>query len=180
MDLDKIVDATLNAREVIKKLLLFARQMPHKKDKINLNKIINDGLYFFEARFANEGIELDRHLSTKLPEIIGDQAHLNQVFVNLVVNAIQAMPDGGKLILKTDADKEYVSLVIEDTGIGMNKEVMGKIFDPFFTTKDINEGTGLGLAVVHGIITSHNGKIQVGSIAGRGTRFEVTLPITES
>jgi two-component system NtrC family sensor kinase len=176
-DLDKIVNATLNAREVIKKLLLFARQMPHKKDKINLNKMINDGLYLFEARCANEGIELDRILSAKLPEIIGDQAQISQVLVNLVVNAMQAMPDGGKLILKTDADNEHVSLVVEDTGIGMSKDVINKIFDPFFTTKDINEGTGLGLAVVHGIVTSHQGRIKVSSIIEKGTQFVIKLPI---
>jgi two-component system NtrC family sensor kinase len=176
-DLDKIINATLNAREVIKKLLLFARQMPHKKDKINLNKIIRDGLYFFEARCSKEGIELVRVLSPNLQLIIGDPAQLNQVIVNLVVNAIQAMPDGGKLIIKTYADNDSVYLVIEDNGKGMSKDVIKKIFEPFFTTKDIDEGTGLGLAVVLGIITSHKGRIKVGSAPGIGTRFEIKLPI---
>ena len=179
-DADKIIAATLNAREVIKKLLLFARQMPPKKDKINLNQIISDGLYFFEARCAKEGIELVRLPLPNLPEIIGDQVQLNQVLVNLVVNAIQAMPNGGKLTIKTEAENDHVNLVIEDTGSGMSKEVIEKIFDPFFTTKDINEGTGLGLAVVHGIITSHQGRIKVSSIVGEGTRFEIKLPIPKS
>jgi len=175
-DVDKIIYATLNAREVIKKLLLFARQMPSQKDKISLNQIISDGLFLFEARCAKEGIELVRLPSPNLPEIIGDQAQLNQVLVNLVVNAIQAMPKGGKLTIKTDAENDYVNLVIEDTGSGMSKEIIEKIFDPFFTTKDINKGTGLGLAVVHGIITSHQGSIKVSSIVGVGTRFEIKLP----
>ena len=179
-DADKIIAATLNAREVIKKLLLFARQMPPKKDKINLNQIISDGLYFFEARCAKGSIELVRLPLPNLPEIIGDQVQLNQVLVNLVVNAIQAMPNGGKLTIVTDAENDYVNLVIKDTGSGMSKEVIEKIFDPFFTTKDINEGTGLGLAVVHGIITSHQGRIKVSSIVGEGTRFEIKLPIPKS
>ena len=179
-DADKIIAATLNAREVIKKLLLFARQMPPKKDKINLNQIISDGLYFFETRCAKGSIELVRLPLPNLPEIIGDQVQLNQVLVNLVVNAIQAMPNGGKLTIVTDVENDYVNLVIKDTGSGMSKEVIEKIFEPFFTTKDINEGTGLGLAVVHGIITSHQGRIKVSSIVGEGTRFEIKLPIPKS
>jgi len=179
-DADKIIAATLNAREVIKKLLLFARQMPPKKDKINLNQIISDGLYLFETRCAKGSIELVRLPLPNLPEIIGDQVQLNQVLVNLVVNAIQAMPNGGKLTIETDAENDYVNLIIEDTGIGMSKEVLEKIFNPFFTTKDINEGTGLGLAVVHGIITSHHGRIKVSSIVGEGSRFKIKLPIPKS
>jgi signal transduction histidine kinase len=177
-DVDGIVDASLNAREVIKKLLLFARQAPSKKEKVNLNQIIMDGLYFFEARCAKEGIKLVRLLSPDLPEINGDQAQLNQVLVNLVVNAIQAMPHGGKLTIKTSAINDNVYLVVEDTGIGMTEDVIKKIFIPFFTTKDINEGTGLGLSVVHGIITSHKGMIRVQSSINKGTRFEIKLPLT--
>jgi signal transduction histidine kinase len=175
-DIDKIINATLNAREVIKKLMLFAHQMPPKKAKIKLNEIINDGLYFFEARCAKEGIKLIRHLSPGLPEIIGDRAQLNQVLVNLVVNAIQAMPEGGNLIIKTFVENDNVNLTIEDTGAGMRKDILKKIFIPFFTTKDVDEGTGLGLAVVHGIITSHKGRIKVGSSIDIGTRFEIQFP----
>jgi len=177
-DIDGIVNASLNAREVIKKLLIFARQTPPKKEKANLNQIIKDGLYFFEARIAKEGIELVRFLSPDLPEVVVDQAQLNQVLVNLIVNAIQAIPNGGKITIETKAVNDFVYLIVEDTGIGMSKEVLKKIFIPFFTTKDVNEGTGLGLSVVHGIVTSHKGTIRAESSMGKGSRFEIKLPIT--
>jgi len=176
-DIDKIVNATLNAREVIKKLLYFARQMPTPKNRLNLNQIIEEGLYFFEARCLKNDIKLIRDLNPNLPEIIGEQTQLNQVIVNLVVNAVQAMPAGGKLTIKTTSNQDNVNLSIVDTGTGMSKEVVKKMFDPFFTTKDVNEGTGLGLAVAHGIITSHKGKIKARSTIGKGTSFEINLPI---
>lgn len=179
-DIDGIVDASLNAREVIRKLLIFARQAPVRKENVNLNKIINDGLYFFEARCAKEGIELIRCLSSDLPEIYGDRTQLNQVLVNLLVNAIQALRSGGKLIIKTNAVNNNVYLIVEDTGIGMTEDVIKKIFNPFFTTKEINEGTGLGLSVVHGIIASHKGKISVQSSLNKGSRFEIEFPLGEN
>ena len=168
------------AREVIKKLLIFARQAPSKKELVNLNQLIRDGLHFFEARCAKEGIELVRLLSNHLPEIYGDQAQLNQVLVNLVVNAIQAMTHGGKLIIETKTANDNVYLIVKDTGNGMTEDVLKKIFIPFFTTKDVNEGTGLGLSVVHGIITSHKGMIKAESSVDKGSRFEIKLPITET
>lgn len=176
-DIRKIISSSLHAREIIKKLLLFARQMPSISGKVNLNKVVEDGLYFFEARCAKLGILLLRQPAYNLPLIIGDGSQLNQVLVNLVVNSIQAMPSGGKLIIKTLADQDHVSLIVEDTGIGMSVDILGRIFIPFFTTKDVNEGTGLGLAVVHGIVTAHKGKINVESEVNAGSRFEVMFPV---
>jgi len=176
-DIDKIVTASLYAREVIKKLLLFARQVPASKRKVNLNRIVEDGLYFFEARCAKESIELVRSLSPNLPEITADQSQLNQVLVNLVVNAIQAMPNGGTLTVNTFAGDGFVTLTVQDTGIGISEDIVPQIFLPFFTTKDIDQGTGLGLAVVHGIVTSHGGTIDVHSKVGEGTTFEVHFPM---
>ena len=176
-DIEKIIHASLNAREIIKKLMLFARQVPPNKTSVNLNQIVEEGLYFFEARCASAGIKLIRKTTSDLPLITGDQSQLNQVLVNLVVNSIQAMPDGGKLTILTISSPDHVSLIVEDTGIGMSEKVLNKIFIPFFTTKEINEGTGLGLAVVHGIITSHKGKIKVDSILNKGTRFKIQFPI---
>lgn len=177
-DNDKIINASLHAREVIKKLMIFARQMPSRIAGVQLNQVVKEGLYFFEARCAKAGIELVLSLSAGIPEITGDDAQLNQVLVNLVVNSIQAMPEGGRLTIQTYAGNDYVFLVVEDTGTGMSEDTVKKIFIPFFTTKDINEGTGLGLAVVHGIVTSHKGTTKVESRVGQGTRFEVQLPIT--
>jgi signal transduction histidine kinase len=179
-DIEQIVTASLHAREVIKKLLLSARQMPPEMTQVNLNQVVEDGLYLLEARCAKQGIELVRSLPPDLPEITADPAQLNQILVNLVVNSVQAMPEGGRLTVQTIARKGHILLIVEDTGIGMSEEVIKQIFIPFFTTKDIDQGTGLGLAVVHGIVTSHGGSIRVESKVGCGTRFEVQLPVTGS
>lgn len=177
-DIEKAVIASLHAREVVKKLMLFARRMPPKKTQVNLNQLVEEGLYFLESRCAKEGIKLVRSLSPDLPEITADPGQLTQVLVNLIVNAVQAMPEGGGLTVQTLAGEGHVSLIVEDTGVGMSEEVMQKIFIPFFTTKDVDQGTGLGLPVVHGIVTSHGGSIKVDSKLACGTRFEVKLPLT--
>lgn len=177
-DIEKAVIASMHAREVVKKLMLFARPMPPKKTQVNLNQLVEEGLHFLESRCDKEGIERVCSLSPDLPEITADPAQLTQVLVNLIVNAIQAMPEGGRLTVRTLAGEGHISLIVEDTGIGMSEAVIKKIFIPFFTTKDVNQGTGLGLAVVHGIVTSHGGFIKVDSKVGRGTRFEVKLPLT--
>jgi len=176
-DIKKIVTASLHAREIIKKLMLFARQTPPMKTQVNLNQVVDEGLYFLESRCAKAGIELVRSLSPDVPEIIADPGQITQVLVNLVVNSLQAMPDGGTVTVETRVTDKHVCLLVSDTGIGMSDAVKSQIFLPFFTTKEISEGTGLGLAVVHGIVTSHRGSIKVESKIGSGTRFEVQLPI---
>lgn len=176
-DLMKIEKASLHAREITRKLLVFARQAPSIMTQVTLNQLIEDGLYFLKSRCAKAGIELVREIAPNLPEIQADPSQLNQVFVNLVVNSIQAMPEGGKLTITVAVRDDMVFISIGDTGYGMDKEALEKIFLPFFTTKDIGEGTGLGLSVVHGIVTSHGGTIEVESEVGKGTRFEIRLPI---
>lgn len=178
-DAEKIMKASLHAREVIKKLMLFARQTPPKKIRVNLNHVVEEGLYFLESRCAKEGIKVVRSLSKDLPEVTADPAQLTQVLVNLVVNSIQAMPKGGVLTIETRASNGSVVLIVEDTGVGMSENIMNKIFLPFYTTKDVGRGTGLGLSVVHGIVTSHEGSIQVTSEEGEGTTFKIQLPIKE-
>ena len=178
-DIEKIEKASLHAREIIQKLLVFARQVPPEKRQVNLNKVIKDGLYFFNARCSKEGIELIFNLCQNLPEIVADPVQLNQVLVNLVVNSLQSISGPGRITVQTQFYDHNVYLVVEDTGPGMNKEVLDKIFVPFFTTKDIGHGTGLGLPVVHGIVTAHGGSIKVESKIGGGTRFEIQLPIRE-
>jgi len=179
-DIDKIMRASLHAREVIKKLMLFARQMPPQKSRVNLNQIVDESLYFLESRCSKEGIKVIRQLFQDLPDVKADQAQMTQVLVNTVVNAIQAMPEGGQLTVRTVASDNSVRLIIEDTGTGMEENVQRQIFQPFFTTKDVGKGTGLGLAVVYGIITSHGGTIGVDSQVGRGTQIEIRLPILET
>jgi len=176
-DLDRIVAAALHAREVIQKLMFFARQLPPRTTGVDLNELIRDGLYFLEARCRRSGIELVRAPDPQLPEVVADPSQLLQVLVNLVVNAIQAMPKGGRLTIATAHDRESVSLSVEDTGVGMSAETIEQIFLPFFTTKDHSEGTGLGLPVAHGIVTAHGGTISVESKVGIGSRFSVRLPL---
>jgi len=176
-DIQRIVTASLHARDIIKKLLLFARQTPAFKGHVNLNNIVSEALAFFEHRFENDRIELVCSFCPRMPDMLGDAGQLTQVLVNLVVNAIQAMPEGGKLIVLTDVQDQNVVCVVEDTGVGMTEEVLDRLFVPFFTTKDVTQGTGLGLPVVHGIVTSHGGTIEVKSKHGEGTKFTVRLPI---
>jgi two-component system NtrC family sensor kinase len=177
-DIEKIEAASLHAREVIRNLLIFARQTTTQKTRINLNEVVADGLLFLEARCAKQGIELVRRLAPDLPEITADRGQLNQVLFNLVVNALQAIDSGGKITVQTQRRGNRISLTVQDTGCGMSDEVMEQIFIPFFTTKDVGQGTGLGLPVVHGIVTAHGGSIHVTSQLGRGTCFVVRLPVT--
>jgi two-component system NtrC family sensor kinase len=179
-DLEKILQASLHAREVVKKLLIFARQVPTQKSPVNLNRIVNEGLYFLASRCAKEGIEVRAELSPELPNLVADPAQMNQVLVNLVVNAIQAMPGGGRLTVRTGLEQGRLLLEVQDTGIGMSEEVKEQIFTPFFTTKEVGQGTGLGLPVVHGIVSSHGGSIVVQSRKGEGSRFTIHLPPSPS
>ena len=176
-DIKKITSATLHAREVIRKLMLFSRQVPPKKVLLDLNKVLNEGFYFLENRCERQGIKVVRQLEAELPPITADPSQIHQIMVNLAVNAMQAMPEGGTITLSTRKAKDQVEMGITDTGMGMNKEVLSKIFIPFFTTKDIDQGTGLGLSVVHGIVTSHNGRIEVQSEPGKGTRFLIYFEV---
>ncbi|MHC4413672.1 MAG: sensor histidine kinase [Planctomycetota bacterium] len=176
-DTKRIIGASLYAREVIKKLLVFARQLSPSVAPVCLNRIVAESLYFLEARCAKAGIEVVRDLAPDLPDINADPSQLNQVLVNLVVNAVQAMPEGGTLTIGTRWEDSKVVLLVEDTGIGISHDIKDKIFLPFFSTKDVEKGTGLGLAVVHGIVSSHGGSIDVESRPSEGSRFTVQLPV---
>lgn len=179
-DLQSIVDAVLLAREIIRKLLVFARQAPSDRGPVALNHVIESGLFFVEARCTKAGIELRRETDPAIPQITADPGQLHQVLVNLVVNAIHAMPDGGRLTIRTEHADDHVVLSVEDTGKGMSDDVQKRVFDPFFTTKDVDVGTGLGLAMVHGIVTSHKGSITVHSEIDVGTRFELRFPASST
>ncbi len=176
-DIDKIIKAAMHAREIIRKLMLFSRQKTPEKTLFNINERIDDGLYLLESRIKKSGIVLKKELSEDIPLIKVDPSQLHQVLVNLVVNAIQAMSDGGTLTIKTEKSINSVNLIVKDTGIGMTSDEIDKIFIPFFTTKGINEGTGLGLPVVLGIVQSHGGSVKVDSEVGKGSVFTVKFPV---
>jgi two-component system NtrC family sensor kinase len=179
-DLKKIVTACLYAREIVSKLRIFARQTPAEIKETNLNDVVQEGLFFIESRCSKKGIALVRDLDPHMPKIKADPNQLLQVLTNLTVNAVQAMQDGGRLIVRTYAREHEVALIVEDTGGGMSPEIQTKIFLPFFTTKDVDKGTGLGLSVVHGIVAAHGGVIEVDSQVAVGSKFEVRLPINEN
>jgi signal transduction histidine kinase len=175
-DADRILSTSLYAREIVKKLLMFSRQISPQKTRVNLNHLVRNGLNLLEFRCASDGIAVHCFLSPDVPEIDADPSQLTQVFVNLIVNAIQAMPYGGTLTIRTFKERGKISLAIEDTGVGMDEDVLQKIFTPFFTTKDVGLGTGLGLPVAHGIIAAHGGSIKIESEVGNGTTCRIQLP----
>ncbi len=176
-DIDKIIKASLHGREIIRKLMLFSRQTPPEKVMVNLNEKIDDGLYLLENRINKSSIKLVKEYADELPAIEIDPAQLNQVLVNLVVNAIQAMPEGGVLTIKTARTLDEILIIIKDTGVGIDNRAIENIFIPFYTTKGPNEGAGLGLPVALGIVQSHRGTITVDSKPGKGTVFTVRFPI---
>jgi two-component system NtrC family sensor kinase len=178
-----IVRETQRCAAIVKRLLEFSRNsIPHKKST-SLAKIMDDTLSLLEHQATLSNIEIFRLYDATLPNVEVDPDQIEQVFVNMVVNACQAMPQGGQLTvtIRADFDSRCIITTIEDTGQGIPKEHLEKIFDPFFTTKDqpVNgmAGTGLGLSVSYGIVQNHGGRIDVASHVGIGTVFTVELPL---
>jgi signal transduction histidine kinase len=176
-DLARIESSALHAREVVRKLLLFARQITPKQGKVCLNRLVLEVIAFFQARLREQGIRVQTRLDGSLPDILADESQIRQIIMNLCINAIHAMEKGGLLTIATQARAEEVVLSLRDTGPGIPEDFKDKIFLPFFTTKDVDMGTGLGLSVVHGIVKSHRGRIKVVSDAGNGAEFRVYLPM---
>jgi signal transduction histidine kinase len=131
-------------------------------------------------REAFQNINLVEDLADRLPRIFGDTNQLQQVFVNLSLNACEAMPNGGTLLISTACASDHVVIKVIDTGLGIKREHVDKIFEPFFTTKPVGKGTGLGLSVSYGIVHQHGGTLEVESQEGKGTTFTVTLPTTRT
>lgn len=176
VDIERIIKASLHMREVVRKLLIFARKAPIHRVPANPNAAVDEALFFLEWSCTREGVTVVRKLADDLPNVLADPAQLRQIVVNLVMNAVQAMPGGGTVFVETRREPDGVMLAVQDTGHGMSDEDLARVFEPFFTTKPEDEGTGLGLAVVQGIVQSHDGTIRVESREGAGTRFEIHLP----
>lgn len=179
-DIERIIKASLYSREIIKKLMIFSRQMPQQITKVNLNDIVHNILYFIDVRFQSRGITIIKQLDPVLPVIYADEVQMSQVLVNLITNSVYAMPTGGEITVITRKKENLVSLIVKDTGTGMTPDIRNKIFEPFFTTKPVGQGTGLGLSVVQGIVDSHAGKILVSSTINKGTKFEIQLPLRQN
>lgn len=190
--LEAITKATQRGAALVKQLLTFARKSDAVFESVLLNNIISEIERLVRGTFPKT-IEIETSLFPTLPPIVADATQMHQVLLNLCVNARDAMPKGGRLAIRTGlvpleriarqyptaSAREYALIEVSDTGIGMDEATRQRIFDPFFTTKGPGKGTGLGLALVYGIIENHNGFIDVESRVGKGTTFRIYLPISE-
>jgi PAS domain S-box-containing protein len=174
--LKTIVTQVERITRVMNQLLSFARRKPLQPGPVELRQIIDNSLEMFQERLSRQQVQVYVQLDPKCPPVQADNDQMNQVLINLIMNAIHAMPNGGTLRIALQQDEDMAKLTIADTGQGIRKELLSKIFDPFFTTKEFGKGTGLGLTVVKGIIEEHHGSITVESEEGKGTVFTVLLP----
>jgi len=173
--LSKMESEVSRCSRIIRNLLDFARQTQPTLRLVDINQVIEQVLAMVGHQAQLQNVEVVKEFSPSLPKVMADFDQLQQIFTNLTLNAIQAMPDGGRLTIRSSAVDGEVRIDVQDTGCGISKENMGKLFTPFFTTKAKGKGVGLGLAVVHGIIERHKGRIKVQSEVGKGTTFSVYL-----
>ncbi|CAG1066170.1 two-component system, cell cycle sensor histidine kinase and response regulator CckA [uncultured bacterium] len=188
---DGIVTSVMLASKLTRQLLLFSRGQPFELVPLDMNKVISD-LLLMISRLIGEEITISTELAPDAWTIEADEGNVEQVIMNLAVNAKDAMPSGGKLMIKTEnividekraesipgaRPGETVRLTVADTGVGMSRELVSRIFEPFFTTKEAGKGTGFGLAVVYSIVKQHNGWISVESAPGKGTTFRIYFPV---
>jgi two-component system NtrC family sensor kinase len=167
------------AGATVANLLDFTRRDESFFEQISINDVLNKTLTFVANEIHVNKVRLKKELSVNLPQINGNQHNLQQVFLNIFLNAVQAMPDGGMLKVKSCVEDNSIKVDISDTGTGILKENKEKIFDPFFSTKVVGEGTGLGLSVSYGIIKQHHGEISVESEPGKGCKFSIVFPISK-
>jgi CheY-like chemotaxis protein len=190
-NLEEIRRACLRAREMVKQILTFSRKGEHDVKPLSLSPVVRESLTLLRASIPTT-IEIRQEISEGAGAVVGDATQINQILINLCANAAHAMRErGGVLEIRlenVEVDEQtaarihdleagpYVKLTIGDTGHGMSSDIMDRIFDPYFTTKGVGEGSGMGLAVVHGIVNAHGGGIAVESSPGRGTRVDVFFP----
>jgi PAS domain S-box-containing protein len=175
--LERIEMQTFRASEIVNNLLNFARFSDSDFEEVNINTLMMDTLSLLEHQFRNSNVEIDLDCDPTLPRTIGNGGKLQQVFMNLFLNAKDSMPQGGRLTIRTFKRASELFIEVNDTGTGISREDIKRIYDPFFTTKSVGEGTGLGLSVSYGIIQEHSGRISVESELGKGTTFSVALPL---
>jgi signal transduction histidine kinase len=190
-NLDIIARQTERITKIIQQLLGFVRKKRVEKRPLNIPFVLENTLTLLEQKIENQRVRILKNLPGNLPAVQGDPDQLQQVFLNLILNALQAMPRGGTLSLSAssgmfsregqpDRRRPYVEVLVGDTGEGMEKEVLNNIFTPFFTTKAEEKGTGLGLTVSQGIVQEHEGWIEVKSEVSKGSLFRIYLPAAES
>jgi signal transduction histidine kinase len=162
--------------KVMNQLLAFARRKPPERGTLVLKDIVEDSLELFQERLAKSRVTVELELDDNCPTVQADADQMSQVMINLIMNALHAMEDGGTLHVGLEPEQDGIKLTVSDTGHGIPQAALPKIFEPFYTTKEFGKGTGLGLTVVKGIIEEHHGTITVESEEGKGTRFTIVLP----
>jgi len=175
--IDKIEEHVERARKVTHNMLGFARRMEHHLDDVDINHVLNQTLELLQNHAQINNIEIRRDFQPNLPIISSDQSQLQQVFLNLINNAIDAIEKDGRIEIKTRKEGSQIVVGIKDNGPGIPEKHLTKIFDPFFTTKEVGKGTGLGLSVSYNIIEKLGGMITVDSKLSEGSLFSVKLPI---
>jgi len=173
--LDTIYFHINRVAEILKQLSGFSKMPTVELKRWNVNNLIQSSVSLIQYDKRAKAIEIVRDLSPDIPEATTDGSQLSQVFVNLILNAVDAMPGGGTLTIRSRLRDGTMTIAFEDTGIGISRENITRIFDPFFTTKE--KGTGLGLAVSYSIIKKLKGSLTVESEVNKGTRFRITLPV---
>jgi len=176
-DIEIVIKETTRVRDIVRGLLDFARQSPSSKELIQINKLIRQLLKLIISQREFRGIKIVENYEQNLPEFMGDKNQLQQVFLNILLNAAEAIHDSGTITITTFEKKGSIQIAISDTGCGIESQDIDKIFDPFYTTKPVGKGTGLGLSVSYGIIQQHGGNISCKSNLGTGTTFTISLPL---
>jgi two-component system NtrC family sensor kinase len=175
----KIVIQANSCRDIIRGLLDFSRQRKPQKTLCNINQVLDQCVSLLENQAIFHNIEIIKNFDSELPMVVIDPSQMERVFMNLIINAAEAIDGNGRLTLVTRSDpkKDFIELEFIDTGHGISEENMERIFDPFFTTKETGHGVGLGLAISYGIVKEHKGSILVESELDKGTTFIVRLPV---
>jgi signal transduction histidine kinase len=166
------------ARDLVRNLLEFSREKVFAVDRVRLRELVEDTLELVQSDLPSN-VETSVQIADDIPDPMVDRSRLQQAFLNIILNAIHAMPDGGTLSVEARTEDGAVFIDISDTGVGIPPENLNKIFDPFFTTKEVGQGTGLGLSVSYGIVKKHGGSLTVKSKEGKGTTFTITLPLEQ-
>ena len=182
-DLEVINRGAKRAGDILDRLLTFAGQRHVEWDYLDINRILEITTEFRKHSLSNNNIEVIKQFDPGLPKTMADGGQLQEVFLNLIINAETSMTEshsGGRLIIKTETANDNIRICFKDDGAGISEETINKIFDPFFTTKEVGKGTGLGLSICHGIINEHGGRIYAESELGKGATFFVELPIVIS
>ncbi|MCG6537865.1 MAG: ATP-binding protein, partial [Syntrophales bacterium LBB04] len=178
-NIEKIIYQTNRCKEKVQELLSFARSPQTETAPLDVNRLIMNTLEMIKVQSAFNDIEIIYDLGMDLPEIYGDRLKLEEVFMNMFVNASDAMNGNGRLTIRSKyVDDTFIKIYITDTGNGIDSSTISHIFEPFFTTKDPGQGTGLGLSIVSSIIKNHHGTIEVESELNKGTTFIITLPVS--